>query len=58
MIQNEMKILMFLYAKKLMSIIALAVFVYILGYFSGLARYQPEVIRVILTDPRFILQKS
>lgn len=58
MIQNETKFLMFLYAKKLAVIIGIAFCVYILGYFYGLARYQPEVIRVILNDPSFILQPS
>jgi hypothetical protein len=58
MIQNETKLLMYLYAKKIGSIIAIALCVYIIGYFSGLAQYQPETIKVILNDPAFILQRS
>lgn len=58
MIQNETKILMFLYVKKMIFIFSVAVCVYILGYFSGLARFQPQTIKIILNDPGSILQRS
>ncbi len=58
MIQNETKILMFLYAKKIALIIAIALSVYIFGYFSGLTRYQPDVIKVIFNNPSSLIQRS
>lgn len=58
MIQNETKFLMFLYAKKITFIIGIALCIYIFGYVVGLARYQPETIKVILNDPRAIFQRS
>lgn len=58
MIQNETKFLMYLYAKKITLFIGIALCIYIVGYISGLARYQPETIRVILNDPSVILQRS
>lgn len=57
-IQNETKVLIYLYAKKISVIIGIAVCVYIAGYISGLSRYQPETIKVILNDPSSILQRS
>ncbi len=57
-IQNETKFLIYLYAKKISILIAIAVCVYIVGYVSGLAQYQPETIKVILNDPSTILQRS
>ncbi|GEM_PF-2835773 len=57
-IQNETKLLIYLYAKKISILIAIAVCVYIVGYVSGLAQYQPETIKVILNDPSTILQRS
>ncbi|MBL7546266.1 MAG: hypothetical protein JNL11_20770 [Bdellovibrionaceae bacterium] len=58
MIQNETKLLMFLYAKKITLVIFLAVCIYIFGYFAGLAQYQPETIKVILNNPISILKRS
>jgi len=57
-IQNETKLLIYLYAKKISILIGIAVCVYIIGYISGLAQYQPETIKVILNDPSSILQRS
>ncbi len=57
-IQNETKLLIYLYAKKISIIIGIAVCVYIVGYISGLSQYQPETIKVILNDPSTILQRS
>lgn len=58
MIQNETKLLMFLYARKVAFIMAITICVYIMGYIYGLARFQPETIKVILNDPAFVLQPS
>ena len=57
-IQNETKILIYFYAKKISIIIGVALCVYIVGYVAGLAEYQPETIKVILNDPSSILQRS
>jgi hypothetical protein len=57
-IQNETKLLIYFYAKKISIIIGVALCVYMIGYVAGLAQYQPETIKVILNDPSSILQKS